>query len=161
MMVRPLKMPIEFGGFETKGRTLEAMVHLKTSMVEVKAEEKCLVHALIFSMVRLSTDPNYKAYIQGRNIRHVVEILLVTTGIYLSAGGGIPKLMKLQENFKEYRIVAFGGLNCEDIVFDGQVESEKRINLLYDSVSKHYHVINNLTGAMKRRHVCRVVTKGV
>ena len=45
-------------------------------------------------------------------------------------------------------------------MFDGQVESEKRINLLYDSVSKHYHVINNLTGAMTRRYVYRGCNKG-
>jgi len=38
--------------------------------------------------------------------------------------------MKFQEHFKEYRIVVFWGLNCDDIVFDRQVESEKRINLL-------------------------------
>jgi len=45
-------------------------------------------------------------------------------------------------------------------MFDGQVESEKRINLLYDSVWKHYHVINNLTGAMTQRYVCRGCNKG-
>jgi len=44
-------------------------------------------------------------------------------------------LMKFQEHFKEYRIVVFGELNCEYIVFDGQVESEKRINLIYDDVT--------------------------
>jgi len=40
--------------------------------------------------------------------------------------------MKFQEHFKEYRIVVFGGLNCNDIVLDGQEESEKRINMFYD-----------------------------
>jgi len=40
--------------------------------------------------------------------------------------------------------------------FDGQVESEKRINLLYDDVKRHYHVINNLTGAMARQCVQRL-----
>jgi len=59
----------------------------------------------------------------------------------LSTGGGIPELMRFQEHLKEYRIVVFGGLNCENIIFDGEVESEKRINLLYDDVTKHYHVI--------------------
>jgi hypothetical protein len=56
-------------------------------------------------------------------------------------GGGIPELMKFQDHFKDYRIVVLGGLNCEDLVFDGQVESEKRINLLYGDVTHHYHVI--------------------
>jgi len=54
--------------------------------------------------------------------------------------------MRFQEHFKEYRIIVFGGLNCEDIYFDGQGKSEKRINLVYDDVKRHYHVINNLTG---------------
>jgi hypothetical protein len=31
-------------------------------------------------------------------------------------------------------------------MFDGQVQTEKRINLLYDDVARHYHVIVNITG---------------
>jgi hypothetical protein len=79
-----------------------------------------------------------------------VDNLLATTGIDLTHGGGIPELIKFQEHYKEYRIVVFGGLNCKDLVFDGQVESEKRINLLYDDVTHHYHVINSVTGALSR-----------
>jgi hypothetical protein len=60
-----------------------------------------------------------------------VDRLLATTGIDLANGGEITKLMKFQEHFKEYRIVVFGGLNCDDIVSYGQVDP-KRINLLYD-----------------------------
>ena len=89
----------------------------------------------------------------------MVNSLLETTGIDLSRGGGVPELMRLQEHFKEYRIVVFGGLNCEDVYFDGQVESEKRINLVYDDVNTH-HVINNLTGAMARRYICKGCNKG-
>jgi hypothetical protein len=77
-----------------------------------------------------------------------VDRLLATTGIDLTNGGGIPELIRFQEHFKEYRIVVFGGLNCEDITFDGQVQSEKRINLLYDDVTHHYQVINSMTGAL-------------
>jgi len=90
----------------------------------------------------------------------VVNSLLETTGIDLSRGGGVPELMRLQEHFKEYRIVVFGGLNCEDVYFDGQVETEKRINLVYDDVKRHYHVINNLKGAMPRRYICKGCNKG-
>jgi len=45
----------------------------------------------------------------------------------LSIGGRILELMRFQEHFKGYRIVVFGGLNCEDIIFDGQVESENEL----------------------------------
>ena len=93
-------------------------------------------------------------------IRPVVDRLLETTGIDLSAGGGLAELMRFQEHFKEYRIVVFGGLNCEDIYFDGQVEAEKRINLVYDDVHKHFYVMNSLTGAMAQRYVCRGCNKG-
>jgi hypothetical protein len=39
-------------------------------------------------------------------------------------------------------------------MFDGQVESENRINLLYKEVS-HFHVIWNLTGALSRKYACK------
>jgi len=62
----------------------------------------------------------------------------------------VPELMRLQ-HFKEYRIVVFRGLDCKDIMFDGQVDSEKRINLVYDDVQHHYHVVNSVTGALPRK----------
>jgi hypothetical protein len=57
-------------------------------------------------------------------------------------------------------IVVYGGLNCEDIIFDGRVESERRLNLLWHDVTRHYHVITSLTGAMAKRYVCRGCGKG-
>jgi len=69
-------------------------------------------------------------------------------------------VLRFQEHFKEYRIVVFGGLNCDNIYFDGQVESEKRINLVYDDVRRHFHVINSLTGVLTRQYVCRGCNKG-
>jgi len=89
-----------------------------------------------------------------------VNHLLATTGIVLSNGGGIAELIKFQEYFKEYRIVVFRGLNGEEIMFDGQVESEKRINLLYDAAEHHFHVINSVTGAPSRQYFCKGCNKG-
>jgi hypothetical protein len=40
------------------------------------------------------------------------------------------------------------------------VDSEKRLNLLYDDVTRHYHVIASLTGAMAKRYVCSGCAKG-
>jgi hypothetical protein len=159
--VHSVKMPIGNGlGIKAKGRQLETMVRLKRSIIEVKAAENCLAHALIISIARVTNDPNYKSYRMGNKIRPVVDRLLETTGIDLSDGGGLPELVRFQEHFKEYRIVVFAGLNCDEIMFDGNVKTEKRINLLYDDVSKHYHVIGNLTGALSRRYVCKGCNKG-
>ena len=119
-----------------------------------------MAHALVIAKAKLDNDPNYNSYRRGYKIRPIVDRLLETTGINLSTGGGIPELMKFKDHLKEYRIVVFEGLNCEDIFFDGEVESEKRIILLYDDVTKHYHVTNNLTGAMTRRYVCKACNKG-
>jgi hypothetical protein len=83
-----------------------------------------------------------------------VQNLLQTTKIDLQNGGGILEFEKFQEHFKEYRIVVYGGLNCEQIIFDGMVDSERRLNLLYDDVTRYYHVITSLTGAMAKRYVC-------
>jgi len=91
MTVHSVKMPVGHGRIATKGRPLETMVHLKRSIVEVKAEENCLAHALI-SIARLTNDPNYEAYRKGYKIPRVVDHLLATTGIDLTNGGGTPEL---------------------------------------------------------------------
>ena len=135
------------------------MVHLKCSIIEVKAKTNCLVHALIIAIARITKDPNYKSYRNGNKILQKVEHLLQTTGIDLQHGGGIRELQRFQDHFSEYRIVVYGGLNCGDIIFDGQGTSEKRISLLYD-VNRHYHVIANLTGATVKRCVCKGCNKG-
>jgi hypothetical protein len=111
----------------------------------------------VIAIAKLTNDPNYKAYRQGRKIRPVVDNLLATTGIDLTNGGGIPELIKFQEHFKEYRIGVFAGLNCKDLVFDGQVQSEKRINLLYDDVTHHYKVINSVRGVLSGQFVKFVI----
>jgi len=100
-----------------------------------------LAHALVIAKAKVYGDPNCNSYRRGYKIRHVVDRLIETTGIDLSADGGVPELMRFQ-HLKEYRIVVFGRLKCEDIYFDGQVELEKRINL----VKRHYHVIKSYGG---------------
>jgi len=62
MTVHSVKMQIGHGRIATKGRPLEKMVHLKRSIVEVKAEENWLIHALIISIAKLTNDPDYKAF---------------------------------------------------------------------------------------------------
>ena len=119
-----------------------------------------MAHALIIAKAKVDGDPNYESYRHGCKLRPVVDRQLETTGIDLSRGAGVPELIRFQELFKEYRIVVFGGLSYDDIYLDGQVESEKRINLVYDGVKRHYHVINNLTGVMARRYICKGCNKG-
>jgi len=105
-----VKMPVGFGrvALKPKGRPISAMAHLKRSIVEVKAEENCLAHALITAIARLNKDPKYKSFRKGYKIRPVVQNLLETTGINLDRGGGIRELERFQDHFKEYRIVVFG-----------------------------------------------------
>jgi len=43
-------------------------------------------------------------------------------------------------------------------MYEGQIVSSKHLNLLYDDVERHYHVIN-LIGAMAKRYVCKVCHK--
>jgi len=43
---------------------------------------------------------------------------------------GVDELQRFQDHFAEYKIVAYEGLNCEDVIFEGKVASEKRVNLL-------------------------------
>jgi len=137
------------------------MAHLKRSIVEVKAEENCFAHALIIAIARVDNDANYKPYRQGRKIRPVVQTLLQETGINLTRGKGVPELKHFQENFRDYNIIVYQGVGCDDIMFEGQVDPFTRLNLLYDDVERHYHVIAKLTGAVAKSSYVRRATKRV
>jgi len=78
VIMHSVKMPVGYGKHVIKsmGRPLSVMSHLKTSIVEVKAEENCLAHALIIAIARVDNEANYKAYRQCRKIHPVVEVLL-------------------------------------------------------------------------------------
>jgi len=73
--VYSVTITIEFekDAIKQKGRPLATMLHLKSSIVEVRAEVNCLAHALVIAIARLNNDPNYKAYRQGLKIRPVVH----------------------------------------------------------------------------------------
>ena len=72
-------MPVGFAKKEeeSKGRPLSVMAHLKRSIEEVMAEEKCLVHALVIAIARVTNDPNYSAYRIGQKkiLQKVSELL--------------------------------------------------------------------------------------
>ena len=40
----------------------------------------------------------------------------------LDNGGGIPELERYQEHFRQFKIVLYTGLNCDQIMFEGLVE---------------------------------------
>jgi hypothetical protein len=136
---------------------MSVTAHLKRSIVEVKAEENCLAHALVIAVARFTNDPNYKAYRQGRKILPKARELLQVAGVDLCRGGGIPELTAFQRHLSQHRIVLYSGLRC-DIMFDGQVTKSQRINLLYDD--QHYHINTNLTAAMAKCYVCPAFNKG-
>jgi hypothetical protein len=160
--VHSVKVPVGFGGgVKTKVRQLDTLAHLKKSIVRVNAAENCLAHALVIAIAKVENDPNYKAYRQGRKIRPEVQRLLEMTGIDLSSSGGIPELERFQEHFRDqYKIVVYGGLNCDSIYFEGRVDAPKRLNLLLDDANRHYHVIHSLTGAMAKEYICHACGNG-
>jgi len=161
--VHSIKMPVGFGtrAIKSWGRPLSVMAQLKRSILEVHAEENYLENALIIAIAKVDKDPNYKAYRQGRKIRHMVQTLLESTGIDLSCGERIPELIRSQEHFREYNIVVYHGLSCENIMFEEQIGSAKRLNMFYDDVERHYHVNANLTGAMTRKYLFKGCKKHV
>jgi len=99
--VHSVRMAVGYGKHPTKsmGRPLSVMAHLKSSIVEVNAEENCLDHAVIIAIARVDNDANYTAYHKGRKIRLVVQALLQQTGIDQTREGGITELNRFQEYF--------------------------------------------------------------
>jgi hypothetical protein len=152
IVVHSVATPVGFGRVKTKGSLLSVMAHIKQSIIEVKAETYCLVHALIIANAKATNDPNYKAYKQGRKILPVVQNLLTATGIDLNNGAAIPELEIFLDHFSEYKIVLYEGLNCDSIMYEGHVDSSDAwINLIYDDVTRHYNVIGRLTGSMAKQ----------
>ena len=92
MTVHSVRFPVGFGkrANKNRGRPLSVMAHLKTSVVDVKASENCLAHAIIIAIVKAKNSPLYLAYRRRYKIRPVVQKLLAKTGIDLSGGGGFP-----------------------------------------------------------------------
>jgi len=150
-------MPLGFGknAITCRGRLLSVMAHLKKRIVEVKAEENCLAHALVIAIATMDKDPTYKAYTQGRKIRPLVQNLLESTGIDLSNSAWILELVRLKEHFREYKVVVYNDLSSDNIMFEGQVDSAKRLNILHDDVDRHYHVIAKRPGATARMYLCK------
>jgi hypothetical protein len=70
-------------------------------------------------------------------------------------------LERFQEYFDQYKIVVYTGLNCDSIMYERQVETSDRFNLLFDDTTRHYHVIGSLTGAMAKQFVCKACGKGL
>jgi hypothetical protein len=159
--VHSVKLPVGYGKRATtsKGRPLSVLAHLKRSIVDVKAEGNCLAHALIIAITKLENSADYNSYRKGCRIRPAVQTLLETTGIDLSGGAGIRELARFQEYINEYKITVYQSVNCAYKMFEGQVDSSTRINLLCDDVERYYHLIKNLTGAMARRYVCKACNR--
>ena len=159
--VHSVNMPVGYGkhAIKSMGRPLSVKAHLKSSIVEVKAEENCLAHSIIIAIVKVDNDANYKAYRQGRKISPVVQALLKETGIDLTRGGGIPKLNHFPEHFRDYKVVVYQWLGSDNIMFEVQVDSSKHLNLLYDDVERHYHAITNLTVVMAKRYIFKACLK--
>jgi len=146
-------MPVGFGrvAMRTMGRPLSVPAHIKKIIVEFKDAGNCLAHALIIAIGKVDNNSNYESYRKGWKIYPVVRNLIETTDVDLANGAGIPELARFQEHFREYKIAVYQGLSCDIVMFEGQVESSKRLNLLYDDVDRHFHAVRNLTGKSVKR----------
>jgi len=58
--VNSVRMPVSFWkrAIKSRGRPLCVIAHLNTSIVEVKAEENCLTHALVITISKVDNYPN-------------------------------------------------------------------------------------------------------
>ena len=96
-----VRMPVGFvRAIKSRDRPLKVMAHPKRSVMELKAAEICLAYAIIIAIAKVENDPDYKAYLQGRKIRPVVQKLLDKTVLDLSVGGGIPELFNIFGSIK-------------------------------------------------------------
>jgi len=67
VVIHSVKMSVGFGKTALKSmrRPLSVTAQVKHSIINVKGENKCVTHALIIAIARLTKDPNYTTYRQG------------------------------------------------------------------------------------------------
>ena len=75
--------------------------------------------------------------------------------------GEFQNLNVLRIIFGQYEIDVYTGPNCDEIIFEGRIETPKRLNLLNDEVTRHYHVIGIQTASVAKRYVWKAWGKGV
>ena len=90
LTVHTVKMPVGYGKHAIKcmGKPLSVMTHLKKIIVEIKATDNCLAHALFLAIGIIEKNLNYESYRKGWKILPVVRDLLEETGVDLASGGG-------------------------------------------------------------------------
>ena len=104
------------------------MAHLKRNVVEVKAEDNCLAHALIIAIAKVDNNPNCTSYRDGIKIRPVVQKQLANTG-KTCPDVRIPQLKKSNNIFGSTRQLSIKSWYVKTM-FEGQVDSANGINLL-------------------------------
>jgi len=98
VVVHSIKMSVGFGkSVRSKGRTLAEMVHLKRSIIEVKAKTDCLAHALIIAIARITKDSDYNSYRRG--LRYFKRF-----GIYCRQQVSIYKTEEVSQNSGDSKI---------------------------------------------------------
>jgi len=105
-------------------------------------------------MTKVNGDSKYDSYKHGKGLKKPVEKLLKDSGVDLSNGGGFKELQQFQQYLSDYKIIVFGGLYPDRVMFSRNSLSAKKLCLLYDRNNDHYNVIINLKGAMKKRYIC-------
>ena len=96
-------------GIKTKSRPLTVIAHLRSGIIKVKTEMNSLAPALYIAIAKLTNDPDYKAYRQGRKIYPKVIQLLEMTFISLDNGGEIPEIERFQDHFGNIRSLCIWG----------------------------------------------------
>jgi len=66
-------------------------------------------------------DSKYESYRKDWKMLPAVRDLLETTGVDFASCGVIPELARFQEHFREYKIVVYQGLRCDNTMFEGRV----------------------------------------
>jgi len=61
--VHSARIPLDFvkQAINSMDIPLSVLAHLKTIIVEVKAEENCLAHAILIAISRIDIDPHYNS----------------------------------------------------------------------------------------------------
>jgi len=115
----------------------------------------CLARAIVVGKAYADQEEGFRQTRKPDRQKKKALALCKNAGVDPLVQAGLPEAHKFQSFLKEYRLTIFGSRNGKTILFDGNVQSQKYIDILYDTASKHFNTIVNIAGAFNVKDYCR------
>lgn len=160
LTITSVKIPVGSGKTRSNTyNTFEEECVKRRGIIKINNDDNlCLPRALVVGKVYADKGTAMEKEKIRRDIDKIqsnkTSQLILDTNINLpDEGCGIPELREFQKHLFDYKITVYKyDTKGREVIFEGDVESNKKINLLYHN--NHFNVISSLTAAFCCDYYC-------